>query len=49
MNERQKKLLKKLGLSEEDFEQKDKVVSADERINDLEVALCELLDLLTNE
>lgn len=38
----------KLGLSEEDFKRKETVVSNEERINDLEVAVCELLETLGN-
>lgn len=48
MNDRQKKLIEKLGLSKNDFESKD-IVSNEERINDLEIALCELLDAIMDE
>ena len=48
MNERQKELIKELGLKIKDFESKD-VVTNEERINDLEYALCELLDALASE
>ncbi len=42
MNDAQRKMMEKLGLSEEDFKKKEMVVSNEERINDLEVAMCEL-------
>ena len=32
----------------EDFEKKETVVSNEERINDLEIAVCELLEELAN-
>lgn len=46
MTEIQKKMMEKLGLTEEDFEKKETVVSNEERINDLEVAVCELFEAL---
>lgn len=46
MTEMQKKMMEKLGLSEEDFNKKETVVSNEERINDLEVAVCELFEAL---
>ena len=42
MTESQKRMIEKLGLTEEDFEKKETVVSNEERINDLEIAVCEL-------
>lgn len=48
MTEAQRKMMDKLGLSEEDFKRKETVVSNEERINDLEVAVCELLETLGN-
>lgn len=42
-------MIEKLGLSETDFERKEAVVSNEERINDLEVAVCELLEALGND
>ena len=48
MNDAQKRLMEKLGLSEEDFKKKETVVSNEERINDLEVAVCELFEALGN-
>lgn len=48
MNDIQMKMMKKLGLSEEDFKKKETVVSNEERINDLEVAVCELFEALGN-
>ena len=44
----QKKMIEKLGLAESDFEKKETVVSNEERINDLEVAVCELFEALGN-
>lgn len=49
MTEMQKKMIEKLGLVESDFEKKEAVVSNEERINDLEVAVCELLEALGND
>lgn len=46
MNDAQKRMMEKLGLSEEDFKKKETVVSNEERINDLEVAVCELFEAL---
>lgn len=46
MNDAQRKMMEKLGLSEKDFEKKETVVSNEERINDLEVAVCELFEAL---
>ena len=46
MTEIQKKMMEKLGLSEKDFKKKETVVSNQERINDLEVAVCELFEAL---
>ena len=46
MNDAQRKMMEKLGLSEKDFKQKETVVSNEERINDLEVAVCELFEAL---
>lgn len=48
MNDAQRKMKEKLGLSEEDFKKKETVVSNEERINDLEVAVCELFEALGN-
>lgn len=48
MTEAQRRMMDKLGLSEEDFKRKETVVSNEERINDLEVAVCELLEILGN-
>ena len=48
MTEMQKKMIEKLGLAESDFEKKETVVSNGERINDLEIAVCELLETLGN-
>lgn len=42
------KMMAALGLSPEDFEKKETVVSNEERINDLEIAVCELLETLGN-
>lgn len=39
MTEMQKKMIEKLGLAESDFEKKETVVSNEERINDLEIAV----------
>lgn len=44
----QKKMIEKLGLAESDFEKKETVVSNEERINDLEIAVCELLETMGN-
>lgn len=49
MTEMQKKMIEKFGLVESDFEKKEAVVSNEERINDLEVAVCELLEALGND
>ena len=46
MNDAQRKMMEKLGLVEEDFTKKETVVSNEERINDLEVAVCELFEAL---
>lgn len=46
MNDAQRKMMEKLGLSEADFKKKEMVVSNEERINDLEVAVCELFEAL---
>lgn len=48
MTESQKRMVEKLGLTEEDFEKKETVVSNEERINDLEIAVCELLEAFGN-
>lgn len=48
MTEAQRKMIEKLGLSEDDFKKKEMVVSNEERINDLEIAVCELLETLRN-
>ena len=48
MTETQKKMIEKLGLNESDFKKKETVVSNEERINDLEIAICELLETLGN-
>lgn len=48
MTEMQKKMIEKLGLAESDFEKKETVVSNEERINDLEIAVCELLEAMGN-
>lgn len=49
MTDVQKKMMERLGLSEDDFKRKETVVSNEERINDLEVAVCELLEALGND
>ncbi len=46
MTDAQKRMIEKLGLTESDFEKKEQVVSDEERINDLEIAVCELLEAL---
>lgn len=46
MNDAQRKMMEKLELSEKDFKKKETVVSNEERINDLEVAVCELFEAL---
>lgn len=46
MNDAQRKMMEKLGLSEKDFKKKETVVSNEERINDLEVAVYELFEAL---
>lgn len=48
MTEMQKKMIEKLGLAESDFERKETVVSNEERINDLEIAVCELIEAMGN-
>lgn len=48
MTDLQKKMIEKLGLNSSDFEKKETVVSNEERINDLEIAVCELLETLGN-
>lgn len=48
MTEMQEKMMEKLGLAESDFEKKETVVSNEERINDLEIAVCELLEAFGN-
>ena len=48
MNDAQKRMMEKLGLTESDFKKKETVVSNEERINDLEVAVCELFEALGN-
>ncbi len=48
MTESQEKMIEKLGLTESDFEKKEMVVSNEERINDLEIAVCELLEAFGN-
>ena len=48
MTDAQKKMIEKLGLTESDFEKKEQIVSNEERINDLEIAVCELLEALGN-
>lgn len=48
MTETQKKMIEKLGLNESDFKKQETVVSNEERINDLEIAVCELLESLGN-
>ena len=48
MTDAQKKMIKKLNLAESDFEKKEAVVSNEDRINDLEIAVCELLEALGN-
>ena len=48
ITELQKKMIEKLGLNISDFEKKETVVSNEERINDLEIAVCELLETLGN-
>ena len=49
MTDAQKKMIDKLGLSEDDFKKKETVVSNEERLDDLEVAVCELLEALGND
>lgn len=49
MTEAQMKMMEKLGLNESDFEKKEQVVSNEERINDLEIAVCELLEAMGND
>lgn len=46
MTDAQKKMMEKLGLTEDDFKRKETVVSNEERISDLEIAVCELLEAL---
>lgn len=48
MTDAQKRMMQKLGLTEEDFAKKETVVSNEERINDLEIAVCELLEEIAN-
>lgn len=48
MTKLQEKMIEKLGLVESDFEKKEMVVSNEERINDLEIAVCELLEAIGN-
>lgn len=48
MNDAQRKMMEKLGLSDEDFKKKETAISNEERINDLEVAVCELFEALGN-
>lgn len=48
MTEMQKKMIEKLGIAEKSFEKKETVVSNEERINDLEIAVCELLEAMGN-
>lgn len=48
MTETQKKMIEKLGLNESDFKKQETVVSNEERINDLEIAVCELFESLGN-
>lgn len=48
MTEMQKKMMEKLSLAESDFEKKETVVSNEERINDLEIDVCELLEAFGN-
>ncbi len=48
MTDAQKKMIEKLGLTESDFEKKEQIVSNEERINDLEIAVCELLEAMGN-
>ena len=48
MNDAQRKMMEKLGLSEEDFKKKDTVVSNEVRMYDLEVSVCELFEALGN-
>lgn len=48
MTEMQKKMIEKLGIHQSDFEKKETVVSNEERINDLEIAVCELLEAMGN-
>lgn len=48
MTEMQKKMMEKLGLVKSDFEKKETVISNEERINDLEIAVCELLEAMGN-
>lgn len=46
MTDAQRKMMEKLGLTEDDFKKKKTVISDEERINDLEIAVCELLEAL---
>lgn len=48
MTDTQKKMMEILGLTEDDFKKKETVVSNEERINDLEIAVCKLLETLGN-
>lgn len=48
MTNAQKKIMEKLGLTKEDFGKKEQVVSNEERISDLEIAVCELLENIGN-
>lgn len=48
MTKLQEKMMNALGLTKEGFEKKETVVSNEERINDLEIAVCELLEALGN-
>lgn len=48
MTKLQEKMIEKLGLVESDLEKKETVVSNEERINDLEIAVCELLETFGN-
>lgn len=48
MTEMQKQMMEKLGLVKSDFEKKETVISNEERINDLEIAVCELFETLGN-
>ena len=47
MDNREKAMLERLGLSEADAQPKEKVITDEERINDIELAVCELFEMLS--